>query len=93
MNARMNALKRTGGALVVLLCLTAALLTLSSPALAIKRGTESVNCGGAASQSASYKAHDTIAQCPIGPVGEGGIRRRRGAAADRRGLHERARQA
>ena len=72
MNARMNALKRTGGALVVLVCLTAALLALSSPALAIKRGTESVNCGGAASQSASYKAHDTIAQCPIGPVGEGG---------------------
>ena len=70
MNARMNALK--GGALVVLVCLTAALVALSSPALAIKRGTESVNCGGAASHSASYKAHDTIAQCPIGPVGEGG---------------------
>jgi len=72
MNARMNALRRPQGALVVLVCLTAALLALSSPALAIKRGTESVNCGGAASQSASYKAHDTIAQCPIGPVGTGG---------------------
>ena len=73
MNARMNALRRRQGALVVLACLTAAtLLALSSPALAVKRGTESVNCGGAASQSASYKAHDTIAQCPIGPVGEGG---------------------
>ncbi len=72
MNARMNALKRTGSALVVLVCLTAALLALSSPALAVKRGTESVNCGGAASASASYKAHDTIGQCPIGPVGEGG---------------------
>ena len=72
MNARMNALRRRQGALVVLVCLTAALLALSSPALAIKRGTESVNCGGAASQSPSYKAHDTIAQCPIGPVGEGG---------------------
>ncbi|MEA3409194.1 MAG: FlgD immunoglobulin-like domain containing protein [Candidatus Eisenbacteria bacterium] len=72
MNARINALKRTGAALVVLVCLTAALLALSSPALAVKRGTESVNCGGAASQSASFKAHDTIAQCPIGPVGEGG---------------------
>ena len=72
MKTRMNALRRPQGALVVLVCLTAALLALSSPALAVKRGTESVNCGGAASQSASYKAHDTIAQCPIGPVGTGG---------------------
>jgi len=67
----MNALGRPQGALVVLVCLTAALLALSPPALAIKRGAESVNCGGAASASASYRAHDTIAQCPIGPVGEG----------------------
>ncbi|MFH1690878.1 MAG: FlgD immunoglobulin-like domain containing protein [Candidatus Eisenbacteria bacterium] len=72
MKARMNALRRPKSAPVVLVCLTAVLLALSSPALAVKRGTESVNCGGAASQSASYKAHDTIAQCPIGPVGEGG---------------------
>jgi hypothetical protein len=75
MKTRMNALRRPQGALVVLVCLTAALLALSSPALAVKRGTESVNCGGAASQSASYKAHDTIAQCPIGPVGTGGAKR------------------
>jgi hypothetical protein len=68
----MNALTRTGGALVVLVCLTAALLALNSPALAVKRGTESVNCGGAASASASYRAHDTTGQCPVGPVGEGG---------------------
>jgi hypothetical protein len=72
MKARMNALRRPQSALVVLICLTVVLLALSSPALAVKRGTESVNCGGAASQSASFKAHDTIAQCPIGPVGEGG---------------------
>ncbi|MEE8572147.1 MAG: FlgD immunoglobulin-like domain containing protein [Gemmatimonadota bacterium] len=72
MKTRMNALRRPGGALVVLACLAAALLALSSPALAVKRGTESVNCGGAASASASYKAHDTIGQCPIGPVGVGG---------------------
>ncbi|MFH1865917.1 MAG: FlgD immunoglobulin-like domain containing protein [Candidatus Eisenbacteria bacterium] len=72
MNARTIASKRSGSAFVALVCLTAALLALSSPAVAIKRGTESVNCGGAASQSASFKAHDTIAQCPIGPVGEGG---------------------
>jgi len=75
MKTRMNALRRPQGALVVLVCLTAGLLALSSPALAVKRGTESVNCGGAASQSASYKAHDTIAQCPIGPVGTGGTMR------------------
>ena len=68
----MNARKWSGGAFVVLLCATAAMLVIASPALAVKRGAESVNCGGAASQSASYKAHDTIAQCPIGPVGEGG---------------------
>lgn len=72
MKTRMNALRGPRGALVVLVCLTAALLALSSPALAVKRGTESVNCGGAASASASYRAHDTIGQCPIGPVGVGG---------------------
>ena len=72
MNARKHTRRSSGSAFVVLACVMAALLALASPALAIKRGTESVNCGGAASQSASYKAHDTIAQCPIGPVGEGG---------------------
>ena len=72
MKTRMNALRRPQGAFVVLVCLTAALLMLSSPALAVKRGTESVNCGGGPSASASYKAHDTIGQCPIGPVGTGG---------------------
>ena len=72
MNARTNTRKWSGSAFVVLVCLTTALLVIASPALAVKRGTESVNCGGAASASASYRAHDTIAQCPIGPVGEGG---------------------
>jgi len=72
MYAQRSARRRTGSELVVLVCLAAMVLAFASPALAIKRGTESVNCGGAASQSASYKAHDTIAQCPIGPVGEGG---------------------
>jgi len=52
--------------------LAALVLALASPTEAIKRCTESVNSGGAASQSTSYRAHDTIAQCPIGPVGEGG---------------------
>ena len=72
MYAQTNAHRGSGSAFVALVCLAAVVLALTSPALAIKRGAESVNCGGAASQSASYKAHDTIAQCPIGPVGEGG---------------------
>ena len=72
MNARKNASKWSGGAFVVLVCLTALTLALASPAWAIKRGTESVNCGGAPAQSASYRAHDSVAQCPIGPMGEGG---------------------
>jgi hypothetical protein len=71
MNARWNAL-RGAVALSALLCLVAATLALAPPALAIKRATESVNCGGGDSESASYRAHDTIAQCPIGPVGEAG---------------------
>jgi hypothetical protein len=69
MKALRNARGRYGGVLVVLLW---AALLVASPALAVKRAVESVNCGGAPSASASYKAHDTIAQCPIGPVGEGG---------------------
>ena len=72
MNTRKNAGKWSGGAFVVLVCTTAMVLALASPAAAIKRGTESVNCGGAPAQSASYRAHDSIAQCPVGPVGEGG---------------------
>jgi len=72
MNARTDARRWSGSAFVVLACLTAVLLVAASPALAVKRGTESVNCGGAASASASYRAHDTIGQCPIGIVGEGG---------------------
>ena len=53
-------------------CLVALTVSLASPAAAVKRAVESLNCGGAPSSSASYRAHDTIAQCPIGPVGEGG---------------------
>jgi hypothetical protein len=72
MYAQRNARRRIGSAFVVLVCMTAMVLAVASPALAIKRGTESLNCGGAPAVSASYKAHDTVAQCPIGPVGEGG---------------------
>jgi hypothetical protein len=72
MNAGRGVFRLPSGASVVFVCVAAALLALSAPALAIKRATESVNCGGGDAQSASYRAHDTIAQCPIGPVGEGG---------------------
>jgi hypothetical protein len=71
MKALRDARASSGSALVVLVCM-AALFALVSPAAAVKIAVESVNCGGAPSSSASYKAHDTIAQCPIGPVGEGG---------------------
>jgi len=57
---------------LALVCLVTLILTLAVPGEAVKRATESVNSGGIPSQSASYRAHDTIAQCPIGPVGEGG---------------------
>jgi hypothetical protein len=72
MNNKANASRRSSGAIIVFICALAVLLALSTPALGIKRATESVNCGGGDSQSASFRAHDTIAQCPIGPVGEGG---------------------
>ncbi len=54
-------------ALAAALCAVAA---LSVPALAYKTGAEVLSGGGAESVSASYKAHDTVAQAPIGPVGE-----------------------
>ncbi len=56
----------------LLLALTAlAIIAVSLPASAYKRGAEVVSGGGAPATSASYKAHDTIAQGPIGPVEEG----------------------
>jgi hypothetical protein len=51
------------GLLIVLL-----LLPLSAPG--VQRGAEALSCGGAPMASASYKAHDTIAQGPIGPMAE-----------------------
>lgn len=53
-----------------LACLTA-LLLCPAGALAVQRGAEALSCGGAPMESASYKAHDTIAQGPIGPMAEG----------------------
>jgi hypothetical protein len=53
-----------------LACLTT-LLLLPNGALAVSRGAEALSCGGAPMESASYRAHDTIAQGPIGPAAEG----------------------
>lgn len=74
MNARTNARKWSGSAFVVLVCLMAVLLAIASPAVAVKRGTESVNCGGAASQSASYRAHETPSpSAPSGPSAKAAV--------------------
>lgn len=52
-----------------------AVLAAPDSAHAVKIGTESLSCGGASSESASYRAHDTVGQCPIGPLGQGaGVR-------------------
>ena len=48
----------------------AALFLLPAGGLAVQRGAETLSCGGAPMASASYKAHDTIAQGPIGPMAE-----------------------
>jgi hypothetical protein len=46
-------------------------MLLVSPGVAVQRAVESVNSGGLASASASYRAHDSIGQHAIGPVGTG----------------------
>ena len=56
-----------GAVLTLALCLV---LALSAPSAAYKIATEAFSCGGAPSASASYKAHDTVGQGPIGPVAE-----------------------
>lgn len=48
-----------------------AFLSLAAPAAAVERAVESVNSGGLASTSASYRAHDSIGQHAIGSVGQG----------------------
>ncbi len=48
-----------------------AVVAVALPAAAYKRGDEVVSGGGASAASASYKAHDTVAQGPIGPLAEG----------------------
>jgi hypothetical protein len=48
-----------------------AVLLLAAPAGAIERAAESVNGGGRAATSASYRMHDSIGQGAIGPLGQG----------------------
>jgi len=48
-----------------------ALVLLAAVAHAAQRAAESVNSGGAAAASASYRAHDSIGQHAIGPMGQG----------------------
>lgn len=53
--------------LAAALCAVAA---LAGSASAYKIAVEATSCGGEPSASASCRAHDTVAQAPIGPVGE-----------------------
>ena len=61
---------RAWGACACLVCVLA-VLAVPTRASAIQRAAESVNSGGAGATSASYRAHDSIAQHAIGPLGEG----------------------
>ncbi|MFH1501883.1 MAG: FlgD immunoglobulin-like domain containing protein [Candidatus Eisenbacteria bacterium] len=47
-----------------------AVVFMSVPAFGYRVGAEVTSGGGGESTSPSYKAHDTVAQAPIGPVGE-----------------------
>jgi hypothetical protein len=48
----------------------AALLACHTAALGVQRGAETLSAGGAPMASGSFKAHDTVAQGPIGPMAE-----------------------
>lgn len=54
---------------VFLVALCAA-LCIAVTAQAVERGAETVSGGGAPATSASYRAHDTVGQGPIGPMAE-----------------------
>jgi len=47
-----------------------AAVLLAAAAAAIERAAESVNSGGAPSASVSYRAHDSVGQHAIGPLGQ-----------------------
>jgi hypothetical protein len=62
--------RRPDAALPLVSCALAVLL-LAPAAFAVERAAESVNGGGRAANSASFRMHDSIAQGAIGPVGQG----------------------
>jgi hypothetical protein len=62
--------RRAGTVLMFVSCALAVLL-LSVAAPAVERAAESVNGGGRAATSASFRMHDSVAQGAIGPVGQG----------------------
>lgn len=65
-------LRRGATRWLLLTLMTLAVVAVALPAAAYKRGAEVVSGGGAPAVSTSFKAHDTVAQGPIGPVAEGG---------------------
>jgi hypothetical protein len=58
-------------ALSLLLCFTLT-LALASPSWGIRVGAETMSCGGVSGEGGTIRAHDSIAQGPIGPRAEGG---------------------
>lgn len=72
---------RSGGkhlcltALVALACVAPSLVLYAPASAQVVRASEMMSGGGAAGQSASYRIHDTIAQCPIGTVPGSGTTR------------------
>jgi len=48
-----------------------AILFLAATASAVQRAAESINSGGRAATSASYRMHDSVGQGAIGPLGQG----------------------
>jgi hypothetical protein len=63
--------RRRPGALLISASCALAVLLLSPAVSAVERAAESVNSGGLPATSVSYKAHDSVAQGAIGPLGQG----------------------
>ncbi len=64
-------LRRGANRWLLLTLMALAVVAIALPAAAYKRGAEVVSGGGAPAASANYRAHDTVAQGPIGPLAEG----------------------
>jgi hypothetical protein len=71
MDTIINAPGRRSRAVVMLAPSLLAVLLLAASASAVQRAAESVNGGGQAATSATYKLHDSIGQGAIGPLGQG----------------------